>query len=70
MRKKRYTLQKRAVTTVQGPLPDLVGATIVCTGVDGTVVNGGGDVAVVVGLEIFSDGAGRGVETCSSGLRV
>ena len=51
-------------------MPARVAGTVVCSGVGGTVVDGGGGVSVGVGLVMFIDGAGRGVEVSSSGLRV
>jgi len=60
----------RAVTATQGPSPDRVAGTMVCTGVSVIAVVGGGEVTAGVVLVRFIDGAGRGVETCSSGLRV
>lgn len=62
--------QMRAVTAAQGPAPDRVTGTVVCTGVTGITVVGGDEVTAGVVLVMFIDGAGRGVETCSSGLRV
>jgi hypothetical protein len=60
----------RAVTETQGPAPARVAGTVVCTGVTGIAVAGGGKVTAGVVLVMFIDGAGRGVDTCSSGLRV
>jgi hypothetical protein len=51
-------------------VPARVAGTVVCSGVGGTVVDGGGGVAVGVGLVMFIDGAGREVESSFSGLRV
>ena len=71
MRVRRYTQPRMADTTTRGPVPDLVGGIVVCNSTGGIVVVGGSDVAAtVVVLVMFIDGAGRGVETCSSGLSV
>jgi len=66
----RHTPQRRAVTATQGPVPARVAGTVVCTVVTGIVVVGGDDVTEGDVLVMFIEGAGRGVETCSSGLRV
>ena len=62
--------QKRAVSATQSPVSARVVGDAVCTRVTGIAEVGGGEVTTDVAVVMFIGGAGTGVESSSSGLRV